>query len=192
MLVTKQTLKKIPQSLATDILQRYEQDRSFRALVYPAMTPVELINLLAQEKMQQELVVFLSHCLLAMESIWWGYLCIDSTGLSLPETEQKTLDVVRRWLHQPVEEYRRMAEIAAQQAGLDNACGWLAQGVFWSGGSITPVNGPQSPAPAWLYAHAVAGAICLAAVLPDGREGDKRYRQFIDMGIDLADGGRGS
>ncbi len=194
-LVTKKGLKKIPQPLATDILQRYEQDRSFRKLVDPAMTPVQLINRLAEEEMYQELVIFLSHCLLAMECIWWGYLCVESlcesAGQPLSETEQKTLDVIKRWLHEPVEPHRRLAEIAVQQAGLDNACGWLAQGVFWSGGSITPVNGPPNPVPPWLYAHAVAGAICLAAVLPDGREGEKRYRQFIAMGIDIADGGKG-
>ncbi|WBA83891.1 hypothetical protein [Endozoicomonas sp. GU-1] len=192
MLVTKPSLKKIPQPLATDILQRYEQDRALQKWVDPSLTPVAFINRLAGETMHQELVIFLSHSLLALECIWWGYLCIEKAGIPLSETEQKALDVVRRWLQEPIEIHRRLAEITAQQAGLDNACGWLAQGVFWSGGSLTPVNGPQSPAPSWLYAHAVAGAICLAAVLPDGRQGNKRYRQFIAMGIDIADGGKGS
>ncbi len=78
-----------------------------------------------------------------------------------------------------------------QRIELDNATGWLAQAVFWSGGSITPANAPVSPAPAYLYSHAVAGAISLAAVLPEGSQAEKRYQRFIRKGINIADGGKG-
>ncbi|WBA86869.1 hypothetical protein [Endozoicomonas sp. GU-1] len=67
MLVTKPSLKKIPQPLATDILQRYEQDRALQKWVDPSLTPVAFINRLAGETMHQELVIFLSHSLLALE-----------------------------------------------------------------------------------------------------------------------------
>ena len=191
MLITKQVLKKIPQSRATDVLKRYQQDKSFRELVSPGMTPVDLINRMEKEKRFNDLVTFLCHSLQGMEAIWWGYLCVRQEIDSQPEMQKKVLAVVNRWLHEPVETHRRLAEIAAKRVELDNACGWLAQAVFWSGGSITPINGPESPAPPYLYAHAVAGAICLAAVLPDGQQGEKRYRQFIDIGIKIANGGDG-
>ena len=80
-----------------------------------------------------------------------------------------------------------MAEVAVAQAELDNPWGWLAQAVFWSGGSITPINGPDCPAPAFLYSHAVAGALGLAAILPDGQEQESRYQMFIASGIKIAD-----
>ena len=191
MLVKKQTLKKIPQLRAIDILKRYQQDKSLRSLVDTETTPVDLLNALERKKRFYELVTFICHSLQSMESIWWGYLCVCQVKNDLPDIQQKTLDVVKCWLHEPVEAHRRLAEVAVKRVELDNACGWLAQAVFWSGGSITPVNAPESPAPPYLYSHAVAGAICLAAVLPDGRYGEKRYRQFIESGIKIADGGDG-
>ena len=191
MLITKQVLKKIPQARATDVLKRYQQDKALRALIRPDMTPVDLINQMAKEKRFNDVVTYLCHSLQGMEAIWWGYLCVRQEVDSLSEMQKKTLSVVNRWLHEPVEIHRRLAEIAAKRVELDNACGWLAQAVFWSGGSITPLNGPESPAPPYLYAHAVAGSICLAAVLPDGQHGEKRYKQFINIGINIADGGDG-
>lgn len=191
MLVKKETLKKIPQPKATEILTRYQQDKSLRTKISPEMTPVDLINMLDKEKRFNELVIFLCHSLPSVEAIWWGYLCVYQRRQEMPESEQKALDVINRWLHEPVESHRRLAEVAVHRVGLDNACGWLAQAVFWSGGSITAVNGPESPAPPYFYSHAVAGAICLAALLPDGQQGEKRYRQFIGAGIDIADGGDG-
>ena len=125
------------------------------------------------------------------ECIWWGYSCIRFLCDDLPEIQGKALEICFRWLQEPTEANRRLAELSAKQCELDNACGWLAQAVFWSGGSITPVNGPESPAPPYLYSHAVAGAICLAAVLPDGRKGEANYKDCIASGIDIANGGTG-
>ncbi|OED43352.1 hypothetical protein ACH42_10260 [Endozoicomonas sp. (ex Bugula neritina AB1)] len=191
MLITQKSLKKIPQLKAIEILNRYQQEKSFREIVNADMTPVDLMNWMEQEKRFNELVIFLCHSLQPMEAIWWGYLCISPQVSELPEHEKKAMGVINQWLHEPIETYRRMAEIAVKRVELDNASGWLAQAVFWSGGSITPVNGPESPAPPYLYSHAVAGAICLAAVLPDGQQGEKRYRQYIDVGIEIANGGNG-
>ena len=123
MLVKKQVLKKIPQPNVTEILKRYQQDKSLRELINPGMTPVDLINLMEREKRYNELVIFLCHSLQATEAVWWGYLCIRQKANDLPGIQKKALAVVDRWLHEPVETYRRMAEVAAKQVELDNACG---------------------------------------------------------------------
>ena len=104
---------------------------------------------------------------------------------------RQALNTVHRWLQDSSEPNRRMADIEVQKIGLDNAAGWLCQAVFWSGGSITPLNAPESPAPPYLYSHAVAGSICLSALLPDAQAGETRYKQFIATGIDIAAGGSG-
>lgn len=191
MLIKTSSLKKIPYQHAVDILQRYQQDKSLKAQVSVEMSPVQLINQLYDNEQWYELVTFLCHALPARESIWWGYSCIQSLGSDLPEIQKKALDIIFRWLQEPTEANRRLAELLVKQCELDNACGWLAQAVFWSGGSITPVNGPESPAPPFLYSHAVAGAICLAAVLPDGSKGESNYKDCIASGIDIASGGTG-
>ncbi len=191
MLVKEPVLKKIPQKTAIEILGRYQQERSFREQVSPELTPVELINQLYQQKQWQNLVSFLCYALRPTEAIWWGYLCIDTLDSPLTDVQSQTVTVVEHWLHAPDETHRRAAEIVIKQVGLDNPAGWLAQAVFWSGGSITPLDAPENPAPPFLFCPAIAGAISLAAVLPDGAKGEKRYRQFIQMGIDIANGGTG-
>ncbi|UYM14857.1 DUF6931 family protein [Endozoicomonas euniceicola] len=191
MLITVPVLKKIPQLKATDILARYQQKPDFRKTINPDLSPVQLINQLYDGKQWQELVVFLCHSLFVREVIWWGYCCIKTVQDTLPAEQQQSLKVVYQWLTDNTEPHRRLAEIEVKKIGLDNACGWLAQAVFWSGGSITPLNAPESPAPAYLYSHAVAGAISLAALLPDGKQGEKRYKQFIKQGINIAAGGSG-
>lgn len=191
MLIKTPSLKKIPYQHAVDILLRYQQDKSLKAKVSAGMAPVQLINQLYDNQQWFELVTFLCHALPVRESIWWGYSCILFIENERTDIEQKTLDICFRWLQEPTEANRRLAELSVKQCELDNACGWLAQAVFWSGGSITPVNGPESPAPPFLYSHAVAGAICLAAVLPDGSKGESNYKDCIASGIDIANGGTG-
>ena len=191
MLISVPALKKIPQVRATDILVRYQQEPAFRKTIQPDLSPVQLINQLYEHHQWQEIVVFLCHSFFAREAIWWGYCCAETLKEELPVEQSQTLGIVYRWLTDSNEPNRRLAEMEASKTGLDNACGWLAQAVFWSGGSITPLNGPESPAPAYLYSHAVAGAICLAALLPDGKQGEKRYKQFIKTGINIAAGGSG-
>jgi len=47
------------------------------------------------------------------------------------------------------------------------------------------------PAPPYLYAHAVAGAISMAAFLPTPDDAAAHYQLFVRQGLDLAAGGRG-
>ncbi|WP_062268607.1 DUF6931 family protein [Endozoicomonas arenosclerae] len=188
MLIDKLDLKKIPQPKATDILCRYQQSSSFKQQVDRNSSPVELANQLYDNSQWQDLIVFLCHALPSIECIWWGYQSVLSLDMPVQDIQKNAKNVVAQWLKKPEETHRRMAEVAASQAGLDNPWGWLAQAVFWSGGSITPVNGPECPAPAFLYSHAVAGALGLAAVLPDGKEQEARYEKFIRDGIRIADG----
>ena len=187
--MTVSSLKKIPQQKATEILVRYQQEPDFKKAIDPDLTPVALIEQLYQNEQWQEVVVFLCHSLFAKETIWWGYRCVSTIKETLPLDEQKSLPVIYQWLTDSTEAHRRLAELEVKKRGLDNAIGWLAQAVFWSGGSITPLNGPESPAPPYLYSHAVAGAICLATLLPDGQNGEQRYKQFIDLGLTIAAGG---
>ena len=187
------TLRKIPQEKATEIFDRYQVDKELREAVSPELSPVQLIDSWFEQEKFNEVVTFLCHSLPARESVWWGCLCLQSVALSaeLSDVQQQALDAAENWVRNPTEANRRISEARAQKAELDNAAGWLAQSAFWSGGSLTPVDAPASPAPPYLYSHAVAGAICLAAVLPDGSKAKENYRQMIAIGLDIADGGNG-
>ncbi|WP_375792741.1 DUF6931 family protein, partial [Vibrio crassostreae] len=51
---------------------------------------------------------------------------------------------------------------------------------------------PIVPPPQYLYAQAVAGSINLTAVLPEGKQAKQRYKLFIEMGLNIAQGGNGA
>ncbi|WP_281649078.1 hypothetical protein [Parendozoicomonas sp. Alg238-R29] len=193
MMNTNKTLRKVPQEKAVEILDRYQVDKELRASVNPDVSPVQLIDSWLEQEKYNEVVTFMCHSLPARESVWWGCLCLHSVALSqkLSNVQQQALEAAESWVRNPTEANRRISEARAQKAERDNAAGWLAQSAFWSGGSLTPVDAPASLAPPYLYSHAVAGAICLAAVLPDGNKAKENYRRMIAIGLDIADGGNG-
>ena len=184
-------LRKIPQEHALEIISRYQVDKSLREQIPANQSPHELINQWLKEEKYSELVTFLCHALSAREAIWWGCLCLRMVAQELNDDQQQALSAAEAWVHESTEANRRISEVRAKRAELDNAAGWLAQAAFWSGGSITPIDGPASPAPPYLYSHAVAGAICLSAVLPDASNGKKNYKAMIRTGLNIADGGNG-
>ena len=169
----KTRFRKIPQNFAVEIIERYQVNRELRDTISPVASPAELISDWLNQQQFNEVVTLLCHALPAREAIWWGCLCVrmvsNSARNALPADQQQALEAAECWVQEPTEANRRIAEVRAKKAELECAAGWLAQSVFWSGGSITPVDAPASPAPDYLYSHAVAGAICLAAVLPDGQ-----------------------
>ncbi|MDD7805138.1 MAG: hypothetical protein PUP46_06185 [Endozoicomonas sp. (ex Botrylloides leachii)] len=186
MLIKTPYLKKIPQLRAIDILSRYQKESSFKKTVEPNITPVQFINKIYDNKQWQDVVEFLCYGLFAKEAIWWGYQCILITESIYPEEQSRALKVVHKWLLDDSESCRRLAEVELEKTGLDHAYGWLLQAVFWSGGSLTPINQMESLPPPYLYSSAVAGAICLAAMLPDENEVAQRYEKFINLGINIA------
>ncbi|MRI33750.1 hypothetical protein EOPP23_12205 [Endozoicomonas sp. OPT23] len=190
MKVLKQNLKKIPYPKAIQILDRYQLSPDFKKQILPDTTPIELIKQSYRKKQWQELITFLCHALTASEAICWGYKCLVNSGLVFNNEEEKALARVKLWLDQPSETHRRLAEVAASQTGLESPCGLLAQAVFWSGGNITPVNGPDCPAPAYLHGHAVAGAIYMTCLLANSDQPEPQLKQAIRLGLSIAYGHR--
>ena len=98
------------------------------------------------------------------------------------------LDTVRNWITRSGESERRACGDAAKQQGLSAAAGWLAQAVFWSTGSMLDADQPPLPAPPFLYAQALSGAVNLMAGMPDGAHLAERYRGFLALGLAIACG----
>jgi hypothetical protein len=93
---------------------------------------------------------------------------------------------VLRWVLDPTEEHRRAAERAGADAA-DLPAGYLAQAVFFSGGSLIAPNLPVVEPPPFLANRVIAGAILMAAgQSPIDR--DEQLRLFVHWGADVADG----
>ncbi len=196
-LLSKQLLPKMPYPLATTITSRYDLPKDVQPLLDPALTPEQFIEKLDTENLPQDCITFIAHGLPPREAIAWALQCCRQSQIkqeasnkkaALNEQEQQALAIARAWYRTPDEDHRRAAEKAAQAAQLQTPPGWVAQAVFWSSGSMTPPDTPVVPPPPFLYSKAIAGAITLAAVLPDGSQAETLFPLFIERGMAIAQG----
>lgn len=181
---------KIPHQFAKDIMALYEPTAEAQEVLGDNMSPYDWLEQAVNSELYSDAVTFIAHGLPIRESIWWACNCASSRDDWSTE-ENDAINAAKAWVYTPDETSRRYAEEMAKIAKLDTGAGWAAQAAFWSGGSMTSPTDPIVPPPANLYAQAVAGCINLSAVLPDGAHAVERYKHYIEMGSDIANGGNG-
>lgn len=137
-------------------------------------------------------VKLLAHGLPKREAVWWA--CLAARAVQKPDTDQdnqEALLAAEAWAKKPTEENRLRARSLGIKTGHKTAASWAATAAAWSAGSLSGPDEPPVVPPEYLYAHAVAGAVSLAAVLADPDNPSARYQQFLLQGFDLACGGNG-
>jgi len=120
------------------------------------------------------------------KAVWWGASCVESACSSAAEAQSPLLAAARAWAQDPTEDNRRQALDVAETADSQLPACWLARAAGWSGGSLAPPDVPPVPPDEGLTAQALTGALLLAAVFSDPRQGAANYRQFIELGKELA------
>lgn len=184
-------LLKVPYDDAAQILSLFEPSAELSELAKTHTSPFDLITHAVEQELFSDAVTYLAHSLPVRESVWWATCCASARSDWNP-VENEAILSAKAWVHVPDETNRRQAEDSANNTGLDSGAGWAAQAAFWSGGSITAPSDPIVPPPQYLYAQAVAGSINLTAVLPEGKQAKQRYKLFIEMGLNIAQGGNGA
>ncbi|GGB82478.1 hypothetical protein GCM10011352_05380 [Marinobacterium zhoushanense] len=185
-------LKKMPYPQCGSILQRFELSDEAAAVVAGEMTPTQIIEALQANGLFIDLVNFFCHALPMREAIWWACLALELRASDWTPEQQRAIADSKRWVQEPDEAKRRLAERQAETLGRQCAPGWLAQAVFWNGsGSLGESGQPVVLPPDFLYAKAAAGAINTAALIPEWQGYEQYCRQVISMGLDLARGGNG-
>jgi len=185
--------KKIKATTAQAILVTYEQDPCFQETLnqqagLTLQSPEAFMAYLLEHAELEQLVKFLAHALPRREAVWWACLVARQAQSNEPQSVKTALEVTEQWVMKPSEQKRREAEQWARLTEYQYAASWAAQAAFWSTGSMTPENEAPVPAPAKLYAHAVCGAVQLAAANGEPQESEKRIRRFIKQGIEIAKG----
>lgn len=104
------TLKKIPYTQSSVLLQRSELSEDAVAIVSDDLTPVDVISVLAEHKLYIDLVSFLSHSLPMREAIWWACLALELRASDWSPEQWKIVEDAKRWVMEPNEAARRMAE----------------------------------------------------------------------------------
>ncbi|MBU2972500.1 hypothetical protein KO527_24500 [Pseudoalteromonas sp. C2R02] len=185
--------KKIPNQTIASILVRYELSDDAKLCITDNMTPKEAIDALNDANLLSDAVQFISHALPMVDAINWASIVMELRENEWDDTQVHAINSARNWLKQPNETHRVRANQLADRVGLESAPSWVAKAVFWSGtGSIVAPELPAVMPPTFLYGHAVAAAITVAAAVPQWQEGEMGYEQFyikaIQLGIDIANG----
>ena len=186
-------LTKISAKQASEILSRFELSEEAAGFAEKGtLAPLEFIKQLLQQNLYFDAVKFLAHSLPKREAIWWACLATKKTlNPEAPAPQQAALNAAEQWAISPSEEKRLLARAWSEKTGQRSAASWAATAAFWSGGSMAKPGEPDIAAPPYLYAHAVAGAISMAAFEPDPEQAADQFKLFIRQGLDLAAGGRG-
>jgi len=186
-------MKKIPNSNIASIIERYELTEDAQAILLAKMTPLQAINSLVENKLYNDAIQFIAHALPMIDGIYWAS---ESLALRVNEwnaPQLHAINSVRNWLQQPNETNRIRANQLADRISLEEAPAWVAKAVYWSGtGSIVEPELPAVMPPAFLYGHAIAAAISVAAAVPQWQEGDMGFEKFylkvIKQGLEVAQG----
>lgn len=185
-------MKKVRQRLASEIYEHIDLEKDAEELTDASYTPEQYLEALINDKQYYSAVIFLAHALPKREAVWWA--CVCSKSIVTEETKKDDVDALKsaeQWVYNPNEENRRLAEKLALKTEFISPPSWAAMGAFWSGGSVTGINDPPVPPSQYLYAHAVAGAVNLAATIDPELDPVNIYLDFIKKGMDIANGGNG-
>ncbi len=183
------TLKKVTAETA-DIC-RLAQDAGQALSASAGLSPAGFLENLIGAAQLNEAVQFLAFALPKREAVWWACVCARKSGMTFPPADLAALEAAEAWVYRPTEENRRTAMDKALATKFESAAVWPAVAAFWSGPSMAPANLPAVPPPPHLTGVAVAGAVTLAAVQREPQLAEEKRRLYIDVAIDIANGGSG-
>lgn len=186
-------MKKINAKTAQELTVHYDAiDENAFEFLDKELSPKDYLNTLLEKEYFADSIIFLAHALPKREAIWWACLCSKAvTNKKTKADDLASLTMAEKWVYEPDEKKRRMCGTLAEKGEYRSAQNWAAAAVFWSGGSITKEDEPAMEPAAYLYAHAVSGAILNAVGASVADDIDMQFQEFIKQGLNIADGGNG-
>jgi hypothetical protein len=183
------TMTRVKARTAVEVCQQFTPGEAARALLRDDLLPGQYLDRLVAGHQFPDAVRFLAVALPKREAVWWACLCArQAHGSNSPATVLSALQAAETWAANPSEDHRRAAFVAAEAAGLGTPAGCAAVAAFWSGGSLGPPHVATIAPPEHLTARGVAGAVQLAAVCAEPERAPEKYRRFLALGKDVADG----
>jgi hypothetical protein len=186
-------LVKIQALTAAELLKEFElTEPDAQTIVVPDTAPQISIERLIEGGFYQDAIKLLAHGLPKRESVWWA--CLSARAAQTPETDEDNVNALlatETWARKPTEDHRLRCKELSEKTQFKTAASWAATAATWCTGSMTPAGEPAVPPPEYLFAHAVAGCIALAAATIDPENIEDNYKLFLAQGINLARGGNG-
>ena len=186
-------LIKIEALTAAELLSEFElTEPEAEAVLVPDTAPQISIENLMKAGYYQDAIKLLAHGLPKREAVWWA--CLAARKAQKPDADEDNINALlatETWARKPTEDHRARCKALGEKTQYKTAASWAATAASWSAGSMTPPGEPEVPPPPYLYAHAVAGSIALAAASIDPENLEANYETFLAQGMDLARGGNG-
>ncbi|HEX4771857.1 MAG TPA: hypothetical protein VH351_13550 [Bryobacteraceae bacterium] len=150
------------------------------------LSPSRYVEVLEKQKLFRDAVLFLAYGLPAPLSIRWGCRCCREFLTERQIEEAKvSLEAAETWTESPSDELRWAARDAAEKDGVKTPADLLAMAIFFSGGSVTPPNTPETPPPPYVTQKMTAGSIQVSVLTNTPEKADERYKKALQISRDV-------
>jgi hypothetical protein len=147
------------------------------------------VTALAQKEFHRDAVLLQARILETRQSVWWAVVCARrALGVPVPPDQSAALEAAERWVIDPSEANRRLAETAAARLKYEGPAGFAAMAAFWSGDNLAPEGLPKVDVPRGLAARGVAASVLMAASIPDPLRIPVILGEFLETGRKIAEG----
>jgi pSer/pThr/pTyr-binding forkhead associated (FHA) protein len=178
--------------ICADITQLSDEAK---AAIQESHTPAQFVDALTNKKLFADAIRFLAHALPKRDAVVWACNCvIQASNNELEDKDGAALRIAQACVKEPSDTNRLAANGVGEELKFATPASWVAMGAFWTEGSFLQSELfalpelPTLPALPPLTAHAVSGAIMLAALQKDSDKAFERYQQFVQMGIEMGKG----
>jgi hypothetical protein len=163
-----------------------------KAMLHEDMPVTQFIELLASREDYLDALRVVAHSIAKRSAVDWACRCVRAVeGENLSPADAAAIAAAEAWVAEPDEVRRRKAQAAADAAEHKTPASWAAMAAFWSSGSMAPPTAPEVPPAPHLTAHAVVGAVMLAAVAHQPEQAPVKYQKFLQIGRELMTNGDG-
>lgn len=182
---------RIKASTAGELAQHFDLSDESESIAVLDEAPVKVITQLLAKENYHDAVTMLAHALPKREAVWWA--CLAARKVLDPEEEPDAacIAATELWVREPNELNRKAAKKLGDSRKKKTAAAWAATAASWCTGNMLDDDSTMVAPPDFLYAHAVAAGITLAAVAAGPKVMASSYQFFVRQGFDLAGGGSG-
>ena len=174
------------------ICKNVDLEKDSLPLLKPGETLSGFIQGLLQVYSLKDVIGVISQALPPREAVYWACLCVrDVLDEKESPDDVHAIKAAEQWLVNPNEDNRYLNLQMAEQLEYATAAAWVANAVFWSGGSITPRDQAKVEAPEGIFGKAICGAIMLASADEDPKKANGLQQRFVKRGINITQGGKG-
>lgn len=182
---------KIKAKQAGDLLQHFELSEEGEVSASIDDAPLQAIKKLIETENFHDAVTMLAHALPKREAVWWACLAAKYSLDSGADDQLMALQAAERWVREPNDNNRGIAKKFGEKRRKKHAADWAATAASWCTGNMIDDDSVHVPPPDFLYAHAVAACISMAALAAGADQMPQTYQMFLRQGFDLATGGSG-